>query len=238
LVAQINHRLDHNVQLQASYTWSHALDYGENNTTFSNTNSLVDPQNLRAEYGNSVQNVPNRFILTAITTSPWHATGWKSYLVNGYQLSPSLSAQNGEPYSATLNGNPQNLASPTSVTGYITGISSGFTGSGGGTRIPVLGRNTFQLPKTVLLDLRGSKRFAIRERYNLEFLAEAFNLPNHQNITATNTPAYAFGTASTGGTTVSTLTQYTGAAFGSVSNSNNNNIYTPRQIQLGVRLQF
>jgi hypothetical protein len=238
-VAQINHRMNHNVQFQASYTWSHALDYGENNTTFSSSNSLLDPLNLRAEYGNSVQNVPNRFIFTAVIDSPWKASGWKSYLVNGYELSPSFSAQNGEPYSATVNGSPTNLATSGSVTGYITGTSTGFTGSGGSTRIPGFQRDTFELPKTYVLDLRGSKRFTIRERYSLEFLAEAFNLPNHQNITATNTPAYAFGTATgANGQPYSTLTQYTGAAFGSVSNSNNNMIYTPRQIQLGVRLQF
>ena len=39
------------------------------------------------------------------------------------------------------------------------------------------------------------------------------------------------------GKTINTLTA-NGTAFGTVSNSNNNMIYTPRQIQLGVRLQF
>jgi hypothetical protein len=138
-----------------------------------------------------------------------------------------------------MNGSPTTLATSGSVTGYITGTSTGYTGSGGSTRIPGLQRNTFQLPKTVVLDLRGSKRFTVREHYTLELLAEAFNLMNHQNITATNTPAYAFGTATNAaGQAYSTLTQYTGAAFGSVSNSNNNNIYSPRQIQLGARFQF
>ena len=137
-----------------------------------------------------------------------------------------------------MNGSPQNLASSSSVTGYITGVSSGYNGAGGSSRIPGFRRNAFDLPDTMVLDARVSKRFLIKEHYDLEFLAEAFNLPNHQNITATNTPAYAFGTATAGGSTYSTLTQYTGAAFGSVSNSNNNNIYTPRQIQLGARLHF
>jgi len=238
LVAQIRHQYNHHLQFQASYTWSHALDYGENNTTFSNSNSLLDPRNIRAEYGNSVQNVPNRFILTAVVDSPWQAHGWKSFLLNGYQFAPSFSAQNGEPYSPTMNGSPQTLASSSSVTGYITGVSTGYNGAGGSTRIPGFARNAFQLPSTEVFDTRVSKRLRFRERYDMEFLAEAFNLLNHQNITATNTTAYAFGTATNGGTTYSTLTQYTGAAFGSVSNSNNNTIYTPRQIQLGARLHF
>jgi hypothetical protein len=238
LVAQLKHQLSHGVQLQASYTWSHALDYGENNTTFSNTSSLLDPRNIRAEYGNSMQNVPNRFVLTALIYSPWHARGWKSFLLNDYQFSPSLSAQNGVPYSPVMNGSPQNLATSSSVTGYITGVTTGYNGAGGSTRIPGFARNAFSLPATVVLDARVSKRLVVRERYDFEFFAEAFNLPNHQNVTTTNTTAYAFGTATSGGSTYSTLTQYTGAAFGSVSNSNNNNIYSPRQVQLGARLHF
>jgi hypothetical protein len=58
------------------------------------------------------------------------------------------------------------------------------------------------------------------------------------NITAVNQTAYAIGTATdASGKTINTLTA-NGTTFGTVSNSNNNMIYTPRQIQLGVRLQF
>jgi len=236
LVAQIQHRLNRNIQFQGSYTWSHVLDYNENNTTFSSTSAILDPLNPRLEYGNGNQNVPNRFIATAVATSPWKASGWKSYLVNGYELSPSFSAQNGAPYSANITGNPTNLVTTTGAT--ITGVSSGYTGTGGGTIVPGLGRNVFNQPRTILLDLRGSKRFQIRERYNLEFLAESFNLANHQNVTAVNTTAYTLGTSGTGAAKINTLTQFTGSVFGATTNSNNNNIYTPRQIQLGVRLQF
>jgi len=58
LVAKVAHRLSHNIQFQANYTWSHALDYGANNSTFTNTHSMLDPANIRADYGNSLQNVP------------------------------------------------------------------------------------------------------------------------------------------------------------------------------------
>ncbi len=238
LVFQVQHRFNHNVQFQSSYTWSHALDYNENNTTFSNSSSVLDPQNFHLEYGNGNQNIPNRIIATAIINSPWRASGWKSYLVNGYELAPSFSAQNGAPYTANITGNPTTLVTSGFSTGFATGVSGGYTGTGGGSRIPGLQRNTFQQPKTVLLDLRGSKRFTVRERYNLEFLAEAFNLVNHQNVTAINTTAYTLGTTTINGALTNTLTQFLGSTFGAATNSNNNNIYTPRQIQLGVRLQF
>ena len=238
LVVQINHRLSRSVQFQGSYTWSHVLDYSENNTTFSNSSSVLDPQNFHLEYGNGAQNIPNRLIGTAVITSPWKATGWKAYLVNGYELSPSASGQNGTPYTVSLSGSNSGLVSSASPTGYVTGTSSGYTGSGGASRIPGFERNTFQQPRTILLDLRGSKRFAIRERYNLEFLAEAFNIANHQNVTAVNTTGYSFGTQATNGQTINTLTEFLVAPLGAATNSNNNNIYSPRQIQLGVRLQF
>ena len=238
LVAQIQHQLYRNIQFQGSYTWSHALDYNENNTTFSNTSSVLDPNNFRLEYGNGNQNIPNRFIATAIIDSPWKASGWKSYLVNGYQLSPSYSAQNGVDYTASLSGSNAGLVSAGSKTGFVTGTSSGYTGTGGSSRIPGLERNTFQQPRVQILDLRGTKSFDVRERYHVQFIAEAFNIANHQNVTAVNSTGYSFGTATANGQTINVLNQFTGSVFGSVSNSNNNNIYTPREIQLGVRLQF
>ncbi|MGA9667702.1 MAG: TonB-dependent receptor [Terracidiphilus sp.] len=238
LVAQINHELSHHVQFQGSYTWSHVLDFNENNTTFSNSSSVLDPQNFRGEYGNGNQNIPNRFIGTAVMDSPWTAKGGKSYLVNGYELSPSVSGQDGAPYTASLSGSNSGLVSSSSSTGFVTGTSSGYTGTGGSSRVPGLQRNTFQMPHEIILDLRASKRFIVRERYTLEFLAEAFNLANHQNVTAANTTAYSFGTSTVNGQAVNTLTEFTSSPFGAATNSNNNNIYTPRQVQLGARLQF
>lgn len=238
LVAQISHKLSNNVEFQGSYTWSHTLDFNENNTTFSNSSSVLDPLNFRGEYGNGAQNVPNRFIATAVISSPWKAAGWKSYLVNGYELSPSFSAQNGAVYTASLSGSNSGLVSSGSPTGFVTGTSSGYTGSGGASRIPGLERNTFQQPRTIITDTRVSKRFTVREHYNLEFLAEAFNLANHQNVTAVNSTAYSFGTTTTNGQTINTLSEFTGSPFAAPTNSNNNNIYSPRQVQLGVRLQF
>ena len=238
LVVQLQHRFSQNVQFQSSYTWSHDLDYNENNTTFSNTSSVLDPRNFRLEYGNGNQNIPNRVIATAIVSFPWKARGWQQYLVNDFELAPSFSAQNGTPYSASITGNATALVTSATSTGFITGVSSGYTGTGGSLRAPGLQRNTFQQPRIILLDLRGSKRFTVREHYTLEFLAESFNLANHQNVTGVNTTAYSLGTSTINGVQTNTLTQFLGSPFAAATNSNNNNIYSPRQIQLGVRLQF
>ena len=55
--------------------------------------------------------------------------------------------------------------------------------------------------------MRASKKLVVRERYSLEFLAEAFNLTNHQNVTGIGTTAYTV-TENTA-THQNTLTPYT-----------------------------
>jgi hypothetical protein len=92
-----------------------------------------------------------------------------------------------------------------------------------------------------VLDARLSKRFTVHEGYQLELLAEAFNVLNHQNVTAVNTTVYSLRTAKNPATGLSynTLSANTSnGVFGAPNNSNNNNIYSPRQIQLGARFHF
>jgi hypothetical protein len=235
MVVKIAHSMSHNLQFQANYTWSHALDYGQSNTTFTNANSVLDPLNVRADYGNALENVPNRFIITAVATSPWQAKGWKSYVLNDYEFSPSFATQNGVPYSAGLNGSTTNLVDPGYPSGFATGVSTSYNGTNGLVRAPLIERNAFRQPSTSVLDGRLSKRFTVRENYQFELLAESFNVLNHQNVTAVNTLAYSISTVN--GVNMMSASAANGV-FGAKTNSNNNNIYTPRQIQLGARLHF
>ena len=39
---------------------------GQNNQTATVANNLLDPQNIRAEYGNSITNIPNRLVADAV----------------------------------------------------------------------------------------------------------------------------------------------------------------------------
>ena len=101
---QLNHRMSHNIQFNANYTWSHALDNGVNGQTFSTTNALLDPKNLQKEYGNSIYNIPQRFVLNAVIASPWKSTGWAKQLIEGWQLSPIYQIQSGNAYTAFVSG--------------------------------------------------------------------------------------------------------------------------------------
>ncbi|HET9803400.1 MAG TPA: carboxypeptidase regulatory-like domain-containing protein, partial [Candidatus Acidoferrum sp.] len=57
LAVRVNKRFSQNFELNYNYTWSHSLDFGQNGSTFSDTNDLLDPFNIRNEYGNSIFDV-------------------------------------------------------------------------------------------------------------------------------------------------------------------------------------
>lgn len=242
LVAQFKHRLSHSVSFNGNYTWSHALDYGENNQTGASATSLLDPTNIRHEYGNSNQNVPNRLVLYSVIDSPWRVKGLLGYLANDFELSPSFQTQTGLPYSVGISGSSSTLTvTPGSPVQSIISTNS-FNGSGGSNRVPVFNRNAIQQPATYVVDMRASKHIVFQERYDLEFLAEAFNLANHQNVTGVNSSAYFVNTNFQAGSKTlgasNTLTPYS-TAFGQVTATNNSNFaYNTRQVQLGLRLKF
>jgi hypothetical protein len=100
-------------------------------------------------------------------------------------------------------------------------------GTGGETRLPFLGRNTFRYGNLYNVDLRLSRHIYFRERKSLEFLAEAFNLFNHQIVTDRSDSYYSVYN--------NTLEYYSG--FGTPTAAANT-IYRERQIQLGARFHF
>ncbi len=251
LVAQINHRLSHGLSFSANYTWSHALDYGENNTTFTNTDSLLDPYNQRAEYGNSNQNVPNRLVAYAVYNTPTVFRGIWSSLLSDFEISPSYAFQNGLPFTAGISsgtGGASEVVTPAAGGALMkeAGIANSINGSGGTNRLPTLGRNTFTQTRTQVLDLRLSKRFKLGKFGTAELLGESFNLANHVNETAVNTTAYSYtpgvlaapATATTPAVAAAPNVLTYNSPFGTRTNANSSLVYSPRQLQLGARFQF
>ena len=257
-VVDVTHRLNKHVQFDANYTWSHALDFGQNQSTFTDANDVLVPGQVAPEYGNSQFNVPNRFVFDAIGQSPWKHEGWMHWLADDWELAPIVQIQNGLPYSVGTSG---------TAPGAMAG-GGGVNGSNGAFRIDVaeataitgnlaqLTRNAFQLPRTADFDLRISKRFTFGDRYSFEAIGEAFNLFNHTNFTAANTTGYFVKTTNVtlpgGGsqtcTNAAPCLQYnfsipqgstTGTpVFGTFTGADNNFIYSDRQIQIAFRFTF
>jgi hypothetical protein len=226
-LVQLNHSMSHNIEFQTSYTWAHAIDYSQNQQTGVATNSLLFPNSIAAEKGNSIYDVPSRFVVSAIMTSPWKHSGWAGFFTNDWQLSPMIQLQNGLPYTLLVSGNAPG------------GVNGSINGSGGTNRIDVLGNNSFRQPYTLEPDVRLGKSFAFRERYHLQLTADFFNLINKQNVTGVNNTGYIIGNnAATCGAAVTPCLAFS-PTFGSITNTNSSNfLYTPRQIQVGARVSF
>jgi hypothetical protein len=226
LAMQLSHRMSHNIQFTANYTVSSATDYGQNQSTFSDTNDLFMPLSVPnavgLEKGRSIYSVPYRLVVNAVANSPWKKTGLAGFFVNDWQIAPIFQVQTGLPFTMTTSGTP-------TATTPDKAIGSGLTGSGGANRLDLFGRNTFRLPRTWVQDLRVAKNLSFTERYKVELLADLFNVANKQNITTVNTLGYTISG--------NTLTPNT-LPFGIAQNSNNNFVYTPRQLQLGLRVHF
>ena len=219
-----------------NYTWSHALDFNQNTATAATTNNWFDPYaNARANYGNSTLNIPHRVVGWALINIPGRGGNEiVKQLTTGWSLKPLVQVQSGLQYSATVSGTTPNQCS---TVGCLQANSTGLSGTGV-SYIPLIGRNSFRQPMVLVVDARVEKDFPIREKYNLQIFAEAFNLPNHDNITGLSTGAYSSSpvTGTTPATTSSNLVFQ--PSFQSVTSQNSNYAYNTRLIQLAARFVF
>ncbi len=229
------------VTFDANYTWAHALDFSQLQTTGTTTNNWIDPfGNQRANYGNSNLDTRHRAVGWAILNIPGVSAKdtLASYFANGWSVKPLIALQSGLPYSATVSGStPQQcnavgcLATSSASTSGLQGTSISY--------IPQLGRNTLNYPRTINVDTRVQKDIRLHENYTLQLIAEAFNLANHQNVTGINGGAYTLTSTPNANTTLAptaTLTPTT--SFSTVSATNSTYAYAPRQFQFALRLAF
>jgi outer membrane receptor protein involved in Fe transport len=238
LVVALNRRFYKGFQIQSSYTYSHATDYGQSSTTFTAANNVLNPFNLGAELGRSNFDIRHRFAFGAVWTPDVYKGGSRflQELVNGYTISPLVTASSGAPFTPLISGNAPNPAGFTAFTG-----GSGVLADGGSNRVPWLAPNSFQMPRTSDVDLRLQKQFPIWESWKLTLIGDAFNLFNHNNITAVNATMYNIcqpgSFCSALGATPTTSTLAFNPKFG-VPTSSSNTLTFQRQIQVGIRLDF
>jgi hypothetical protein len=242
MVVELQNRGIHGLVFDANYTWSHALDYNQNAQSTVITDTWLNPYNARQNYGVSQFNVGNRFTGYALYTIPGVSSGgWIKYLANGWTINDSFSMQNGLPYSGTIStsGTGKGLAAALN-SGTWNGINS-YTGGGGNNYIPVIGLNTYQVPRAIVDDLRLQKAFLFNSNhgnYTLQLIADMYNVANHENYTTSdiNTAEYSFLTT---GTLSYVPNNAPGVGFQSHTTANDSGfLYTPREFQLGARLEF
>lgn len=242
LVFEIQNHSIHGLQFDANYTWSHALDFNQNATSTTSTNNWLNPYAAaRQNYGISQFNVGNRFVGYALYNLPGlHTTSALKYLTNEWTIDDTFQMQNGLPFSAEV-GSGYNSAAA---------LNSSWNGAPSVYYIPArgLGLNTFEVPRAIVDDMRLQKGIRFSERWDLQLMASVYNVANHQNYSTSeiNENAYNFGstTAASGQPSVGSASNpavltYQPTTFDKASGSNNSGfLYTPREIELGARLEF
>lgn len=218
-IAQVNRRLTRGLQFQAFYTYANSSDNGQSSQTFTTGNNVLNPFDLNGEQGRSNFDVRHHFGATALWQPEYFHQSDRitRAFLDGWGIAPIVSVSSGLPYTGTVSGNAPG------------GTSFGIIGAGGSSRLPELERNSFQMPRTVNVDLRLAKRFSIRESMGLEIFGEAFNLFNHVNVTSVGTRIYSIS-----GTTLNY-----DSSFGlPTSSQNSTGSITQRQIQVGAKFTW
>ena len=263
-VVRMTRRLGGAFSVNAGYTYSHAIDDNQNESTFADNNDIYDPAHLRLEHGTSNFDVRQRASGSVVVQTPWHFGGVSGALFNGYSVGTSGEWRTGLPYSMRTTGSipapscsyQEYLEYGPSCVGIgtsgvilggansgarISGLGASLNGYGGNNILPQVGRNTFRYPGVVNLDVRAAKRTRISERISFELMGEAFNVLNHTNVTSIETIGYLVNNDSSFARTAH-LTYLDGSsgksAFGAVTNANSTSLYRQRQIQAGCRFIF
>jgi hypothetical protein len=217
-VMEANHRFSESFQLQTSYTLSKAKDDLQTSQTFTTNNvpvNVFDP----TEDNDTRSNFDRRhkFVL-AMVYAPRFKSDNKlaTALLDGWSISPIYKLFSGIAYDAGVSSGPSG------------GPSGSLNRSGGTNRLfGLVDRNAFTGPMQNIFDLRLSRRFYIKEKGDVEFLGEFFNLPNTVLTTAVSSTMYNFRNSSL----------VFNPPFGTTTQADST-LFRERQIQLGIRFHF
>ena len=248
------------LEILGNYTWARATDTGQVQGTigtFYGGDTPLDPNNIRSENGPSDTDVRNRFALSFVyQPNLFEGNKIVKYALDDFLFSGGFIASGGQPIflgmSGTIyTGTGTSYGADGNIYGGAMSSSSGAATTG---RPPQVGRNSIYGPGFNDFDFRISRNIPIHENIYMQFSADAFNLLNHQIITAVNGTYSQFlaSGASSGSLKCNATTPAPGAtfqgcispfsgtglsAFG-VTSGTNNSLYNARQMQFAAKLFF
>ena len=230
MVGKLQKRMGNGLSFLASYTFSKSLD---------DLNGLTNQGDFRTARGPSTFDIRNRFVVSPVYELPFGKgkayanNGVSATLAGGWQLSPLLQWQSGNPLTAVYSGNFSNSGGSRDrpdVTGdpnvnaphtpekwFATAVfplraASGAAGATYGFGNEGVG--VIRSPGLIQMDISVVRNFQIREQMRVQFRAEFFNLFNHANFQFPNLNADT-------------------AAFGKITGA-----LDPRQSQFALKLSF
>ena len=232
-------RLSSNLNFQAAYTWSKAIDTTSEATAVGAGDSNQNGNSARAGRGLSRFHTPHRFTFYGTYRLPFFATdhGWLGQAFGGWQFSGVVKLAKGNPFTVTttaldLNFDGFSESRPVILDPSILGNSVNHPATSrdslprsafrvltiNDSNTPILGRNTFFLDGVKNVDLGIMKIFNMPwEGHKVTLRADLFNAFNHVQ--------YGFPSA------VITNTNF-GAITGTAA------LYLPRNIQVSLRYQY
>jgi len=238
-------RFGHGFDLQAAYSWSHAIDDAADPLVAvgGNRNIARNSFDLKEERGTSDYDLRHRVVVNYLYELPFGSgrrylnQGIAARVFGGWQLSGLSTFQSGRPfdiYSARdseytglsnrpdLVGDPSIPAgSPRNQTGPpITAFALQPFGRPGS-----LGRNTFTGPRYYNTDLNLLKNTQISERVGIQFRAEVYNVFNRIQFDQLGTSSNTLSSPDTFGQSLNTIVQPDGTT-------------SARQIQLALKMIF
>ena len=207
LVVQLQKRYTSWFQGNASYTYSHTIDYdigGAAGNTAGSSGILYAPfsptsvfnGDERGEKGSAATDERHRLVLSGVLQPKLvNGNSWlDKYVINGWQLSVISTFGSSFPLAPTVNV----VAAPTGL------LSNGtLNGLGGATRVPFESISALNVAPVYRTDARLSHIWPITERFRMTLLFEAQNVFNHfilegaspRNTVQYNTVAYNGGVA-------------------------------------------
>jgi hypothetical protein len=229
-------RFSNHYEMLASYTWSHAID------DLQSTLTPQDSFYPSLDRSSSLFDQRHRFVFSAVFQTGKLSGGFAKKLLSDWTFAPVIEVASGRPFNiitgngdnlqlSSLTGRPNTTVNPACGTVYTSKYSPtrqlqepcilpflpSATNPIGTTPTLLqldgnLGRNAGITPWTVFDDIRVSKRVYLTERFNIDLIADMFNIANKMNVAA-----------------VSPLFSNAGQATAA---------YDPRQFQFAIKLNW
>ena len=235
LQANLAKRVNNGLTLLTNITWAKVID-NTSSATEGNTGP-PNPFNLQSGRGPADFDQAIRFNLSAVYVTPHiNVTGFRSALLNNWQLNGIASIHSGLPFTvlngtdrslsgigndyADIAGNPARPAGVNKIKQYFN--TAAFVPAATGT-FGDISRNSLRGPGYADVDLGVFKGIYQEERFHAQFIAQAFNAFNRVNF------AKPVSTISSG-----TYGQITGTA----SSTGSAGVGSPRVFQFGLKLLF
>ena len=204
-------RFSDHYEMLASYTWSHSID---DSTDLQSTLTPQDSYYPSLERSSSLFDQRHRFVFSAVYQTGHLGGGFGRKLISDWTFAPIIEVNSGRPFNiitgggdnmqlSSLTSRPNTTVDPACGTQYsskyspsgvfqepcILGFLPSATNPLGTTPTLLqldgnLGRNSGVTPWTVFDDMRVSKRIYFTERFNMDLIADMFNIANKMNVAA------------------------------------------------------